>query len=169
MDKRQPLTWPASRIVSVIFLIVMTAAIVMWGLDQFAIRRLGRQLGASQSGYRFPTQFFRRQIPNGAKLSDVCNRIRGYREIRYYLVPLATDGDSVVIQQFSYPLLFRRLTVGVEYRNTVVTDVDIEPRGIRDARNLSVREAHQRLQAPPTRSLSTAEPSGKCTSEVETR
>lgn len=126
-------------------LLILGASLLGASADQYAMRRLERRLGADETDLRFPAEYFRQQAPRGASPDEVCGRMRGYNAVRYYLVSLAGGPDSVVVQQFRYPLVVGTLAVGVQYRDGRVADVDTERIGIGDSRPLTAPEARERL------------------------
>jgi hypothetical protein len=113
---------------------------------------LAEHLGHTGAPRTFPIAYFRERVPAGAGPQEVWSRVRGYTEVRYYLVPLAGTADSVVVQQFRYPMRWDRLDVEVEYRGGVVSDVDVSGEE-RLGRAITPGEAHTRLKwTPPDQS-----------------
>jgi hypothetical protein len=74
----------------------------------------------------------------------------GYRDVQYFMAPIAGLPDSALIQRFVYPLRWDRLTVDIDYRNRVVFDVDVS--GGRDfgRRAMPKADAYSRLQWKPS-------------------
>lgn len=143
MDQRPPVKLSGKHAAAVA-LLLLVLLLASFAIDYYALWRLENRLRVP-SHLRFPEQYFRARIENGASVADVCQAMYGYEEIVYLLAPVAGTRDSVLVQQFAYPLVFRKLNVSVEYRRQQVTDVDAENWGLSGARIISVDEAQHRL------------------------
>ena len=133
-----------------IFLFCVAAYALFWGVvvvpDDQALRRLGRDLQEGETApARFPYEYFQRLAPAGANPEQVIQRFRGYGDLQYYRLPIAS-GDSVIVQRFVYPLVWYHLNVDVEYRDGVVWDLEMDRGRLPRKHRLSASRAFEHLR-----------------------
>jgi hypothetical protein len=133
------LRWAALGALSLLLIWLLLA-----GLDVIALKRLGERLGASEE-QRFPAEYFQLMVARGDGAPVVCQRMKGFSRVEYTLLPLG--GDSVVVQQFVYPLVIRSMKVSILYRDKRVADVDTDGYTMHGARILTIHEARVRLSS----------------------
>jgi hypothetical protein len=110
--------------------------------------RLADRLGHFGPTETFPIAYFSERAPVGDSPQEVWPRMREYTDVRYFLLPIAGTVDTLVVQQFQYPLAWDQLKVEIGYRRGAVFDVEVSGQR-RKVTPISPEEAYRRLKWRP--------------------
>ena len=130
--------------------VILLLVYLSWRLLRAAdYRELAQRVGYNGPQRTFPIAHFRERAPTGARARDVWFRMTGYDKVEYFLVPIVGTKDSVLVQQFCYPMRLEHLEVEIEYKGGVVSDIEVSGEKRAEARTITPYEAFARLGWKP--------------------
>jgi hypothetical protein len=133
------------RRIDISLLIVLVAAGI-WGVYRRAENALFARLGYSGPRGEWFRGYFMRRVQPGMSITDAHQRMKGYDEVKSYLVP-TTRRDSLLAEEYGYRLFLNVYLVAyVYYDSGYVVNVDPNGYGISSGRRLTPDEAQQWIQ-----------------------